>query len=87
MGLKAPSTLSVGAAVAPTKDTVLAQPPGLTSGRGQSGAASEAAAAAAAAPAQANSDLPVKPVVQKRSLEGLDDTVVKSIKALCQVTA
>ena len=78
LGLKAPSSLSTGAAVPSTKEAMLAQPSDSSPGQGQPAAAPAAAAATAGKPA--------RPAVAKRSMEGLDEAAVRSIKALCQVS-
>ena len=88
-GLRAPSSLAVGAAVSNTKDTILsqtaAQQPGSSqSAKAQSTATPAAAAAAAAGKAPRGGGVS-QPEVPQRSLEGFDEAVVKSVKALCQV--
>ena len=91
-GLKAPSSLAVGAAIPTTKQAVFSQagaarPTPTEAGRDNvpssaavpAGKASQPAAAAAVA-------TPDKPAVERRSLEGLDDTVANGLRALCQVS-
>lgn len=91
-GLRAPSSLAVGAAVPSTKDTILArsvtQQPGSSQPTKAQSAQTPAAAAAAAAgktPRGGGGGKPEQPEVPQRSLEGFDEAVVKSVKALCQV--
>ena len=93
-GLKAPSSLAVGAAIPTTKQAVFSQAdaaqPAPTEAGGNKAPSSAAAPtgkasqpAAAAAAAMAKSD---KPAVERRSLEGLDKAVANGLRALCQVT-
>ena len=96
-GLKAPSSLAVGAAMPTTKQAVFSQAdaarPALTEADRDKAPSSSAApagkasqpAAAAAAPAAAVAK-PDKPAVERRSLEGLDEAVANGLQALCQVS-
>ena len=90
--LRAPSSLAVGAAVPSTKDAILDQ----SSAAKPSAVAQAAMAKASSAPtasdgAQSQDRTVTQPARRplpppSRSLEGLDEAVVKSIKALCQVS-
>lgn len=95
-GLKAPSSLAVGAAITTTKQAVFSQTDAQPPGPGETGtdkapsaaatppagkSAAQSAAAAAAAVAK-----PEKPAVERLSLEGLDEAVANGLRALCQVS-
>lgn len=91
-GLKAPSSLAVGAAVPSTKQAVFSQadaqsPPSSKAGRHESPSAPAAAAAAGAGkPApRAAVPKPAKPAVERKYLDGLDEAVAVGVQALCQV--
>ena len=92
-GLRAPSSLAVGAAVPSTKDSVLAQ-----SGSSQQHDSSQpskapssstppAAATAAASKSSKTSAVsqPRESEVPKRSLKGFDEAVAQSVTAICEV--
>ncbi|KAA6429327.1 MAG: Ubiquitin carboxyl-terminal hydrolase 24 [Trebouxia sp. A1-2] len=86
-GLKAPSSLAVGAAVPSTKDSILAQ-----SGSSQQPDSSPSSTPPAAATAAASKsskttaiNQPSESEVPKRSLKGFDEAVAQSVTALCQV--
>lgn len=90
-GLKAPSSLAVGAAIPTTKQAVFSQtdakhPAPAEAGRDKAPSTPTAAAgkpAQTAGPAVAK---PSKPTVERRSLEGLDEAVADGLRALCQVS-
>lgn len=90
LSLRAPSSLVVGAAVPSTKDAVFfSQQPDSAApdSKAQSSTAAPAAAVAAAGKTAKGSGVsqPAKPATPQRSLDGLDEAVIKSVKALCQV--
>lgn len=92
-GLKAPSSLAVGAAVPSTKDSILAQsgssqqpdpsqPPKAPSSSTPPAAATAAASKSSQAPAVSQ---PRESEVPKRSLRGFDEAVAQSVTNLCEV--
>lgn len=94
-GLKAPSSLAVGAAIPTTKQGVFSQTdapqPGLEeTGRDKPSSAAATApagkAAGQSAAAAAAVAKPEKPAVERLSLEGLDEAVANGLRALCQVS-
>lgn len=90
-GLKAPSSLAVGAAIPTTKQAVFSQadaarPAPTEAGRDKVPSAAAAPAGKASQPAAAAVAKPDKPAVERRSLEGLDEAVANGLRALCQVS-
>lgn len=91
-GLKAPSSLAVGAAVPSTKDAILAQsgssqqPDSSQPPKAASSPTPPAAAVAAASKSSKTSAVskPRESEVPKRSLKGFDEAVAQSVTALCE---
>ena len=92
-GLKAPSSLAVGAAVPSTKDSMLAQsgsshqPDSSQRPKAPSSSMPPAAATAAASKSSKTTAIsqPMESEVPKRSLKGFEEAVAQSVTALCEV--
>lgn len=91
-GLKAPSSLAVGAAIPTTKQAVLSQtdaPCAAPAEAQQPGKdkAGPTPTATAGKPGQTDPAAAANPAVERRPLEGLDEAVANGLRALCQVSA
>ena len=92
-GLKAPSSLAVGAAIPSTKQAVFSQIDTHSSQSPKASRDESSAGTAAAGQASVTKPAvtkpavtkPAKPVVARRSLDGLDAAVADGVKTLCQV--
>ena len=90
-GLRAPSSLAVGAAIPTTKQAVSSQidasraaPAEAQAGKDKAPPATAGKGSQPAAPAA--SAKRSKPAVERRPLEGLDESVANGLRALCQVS-
>ena len=90
-GLRAPSSLAVGAAIPTTKQAVPSQIDAFRAAPAEAQAGKDKGPPATAgkgnqATAPAASAKPSKPAVERRPLEGLDEAVANGLRALCQVS-